>query len=133
MNGGQFKDMTWNLGGMKRLWFKWTMTSGTAFTINSAKEFLAGTAAIVRTGTGVYDLFPEQPPGVALVGWWFGCILATPASVVLGGTGETTVVNNLVASSKVTATFRRADTRAATDLVATDIVYGFLDIQTVSF
>lgn len=132
MNRGQFSDQSCNVPGSRRFWFQWTMTSGTAFTINRSTGLLAGAAGIVRAGTGVYDIFPEQPPGVALVGWWIDCILATEASVTLGGTGRTSIVNNLVSASKVTATFRRADTRAATDLVATDIVYGYLDIQTVS-
>lgn len=132
MNRGQFDDQSVNLIGMKRLWFKFTMTSGTAFTINRSQEFLAGTAGIVRTGTGVFDFFPEQPPGVELIGWGIDFILATPSNVALGGSGKTTVVNNLVASSKVTATVRRADTLAATDLVNTDIVYGYFDIQTTS-
>lgn len=131
MQDGQFKPGNVNMPGVKRLWFKWTMTAADAFTINWSKEFLAGTAGIVRTGTGVYDLFPQSPPGVALVGWWFDCILATANDVTKGGSGKTTVANNLSASSKVTATFRRNDTLAAADLANTDIVYGYLDIQTV--
>lgn len=131
MNDGQFRSFSQNMASVKRLWFKWTMTAATTFTINWSKEFLAGTAGVVRTGTGVYDLFPEQPPGVALIGWWFGVIQATPAATT-GGSAMTSVVNNLVASSKVTATFRRSDTFAAADLVTADIVYGYLDIQTVS-
>lgn len=131
MNNGQFPAANVNLPGVKRCWFKWTMTSGSAFTIDWAPEFLAGTSAIVRTGTGVFDLFPQGPPGVALVGWWIDTILATPTTVTLGGAGRTTIVNSLVASGKVTATFRQQNL-TATDLVATDIVYGYLDIQTVS-
>lgn len=131
MNRGQFQDYSCNLIGVKRLWFKWTMTAATTFTINRSQEFLAGTAGIVRTGTGVYDLFPSGPPGVELVGWWLDSIEAT-RSTTSAGSGRPTVANNLVASSKVTVTFRRQSDLAATDFANTDIIYGYFDIQTVS-
>lgn len=131
MNRGQYQDASSNYPGSKRLWFKWTMTSATAFTINRASEFLAGTSAIVRTGAGVFDLFPEQPPGAGLLGWWTGSILATVGSLTVGGSGQTSIANNLTASNKVTVTFRRADTLAAADLATGDVVHGYLDIMTV--
>ncbi len=131
MERGQFSDMSANLPGYKRLWFKWTMTAATTFTINRAQELLAGTAAITRTGTGVYDIFPASPPGVELIDWDFHFILQTENALTVAGSGRTSIANNLSASSKVTATFRRADTLAAADFAAADIIRGWIGIQTV--
>lgn len=131
MERGQFQDFSLNLPGVKRLYFQWTMTAATTFTINSAKEFRAvGGAAIVRTGVGVYDLFPFSPPGVALVGWNFDAIEVTPSNTS-ANSGKATVVNSLAASGKVTVTFRINSTSAAADFATGDIVLGWLDIQTV--
>lgn len=132
MERAQFSDMSVNYPGVKTLYFKWTMINGTTFTINRAAEFLPGTLAIVRTGTGVYDLFPQGPPGVGLLDWLTVNTLAAEGNVALGGSGKTTMVNNLVASGKITVTFRRADTLAAADLAAGDIVQGHIILQTVS-
>jgi hypothetical protein len=130
MERGQFSDPSQNLPGVKRLWFKWTMTGATTFVINRSQELLAGTAGIVRTGVGVYDIFPASPPGVELIAWNLDAIEAAPSNAS-ANSGKATVVNNLVATKKVTVTFRRNDTAAATDFANTDIVYGWLDIQTV--
>jgi len=133
MNRGQFDDFSVNLAGVKRLWFKWTMTGATTFTINRSQELLAGTAGIVHTGTGVFDIFPAEAPGVELVDWGFAVIQATPAFTG-AGTGLTSVINLLQTTpfTKVTATFRRGDTYAAADFASGDIIRGYLDIQTVS-
>lgn len=133
MNDGQFRSFSQNLAGVKRLWFKWTMTAATTFTINRSQELLAGTAGIVRTGTGVYDIFPQDAPGVELVQWDFKVIQATP-SFATSGSCPPSVINLLQTTpfTKVTVTFRRGDTYAATDFITGDIIRGYLDIQTVS-
>lgn len=135
MNRGQFRDDTLNLPGYKRIYFKWTMTAATTFTINRAQEFRAGTVggatgSVNRTGVGVYDLFPQDAPGVELIDWWADAIEAAPTNTT-ANSGKATIANALVASSKVTITFRRNSDQAATDFANTDIIYGYLGIQTV--
>lgn len=130
MEPGQFSDVTCNLPGYKRIWFRWTMTAATTFTINRSQELLAGTAGIQRTGVGVYDLFPSGGKAVELVDWWFEAVEAAPANTS-AGSGKATVVNNMVASSKITVTFRRNSDYAATDFANTDSVYGYIGVQTI--
>ncbi len=130
MERGQFDDMSANLPGYKKLWFKWTMTGTTTFTINRSQELLAGTLGITRTGTGIFNIFPASPPGVELIDWWFGVIAATPGPTMAGSALES-VVDNLAASGKVTVTFRSATAGAAADFASADVVRGYIGIQTV--
>ena len=135
MNYCQFRGaaaFSSNLPDVACFFFKWTMTAATTFTINRSQELLAGTAGIVRTGVGVYDIFPTNPPGFELVEWWFDSI-EVARSNTSAGSGNTSIANNLVASNKITVTFRNNATQAATDFATNDIVYGFIGIQVTKF
>lgn len=130
MNLNQFEKMNYNLPGVNAFWFKWTMTGATTFVINRAQEFNALLGQIVRTGTGVYDLFPNGAPGVELISWSFDSIEQT-RSLTSAGSGRAIVANNLVSANKVTVTFARQSDLAATDFANGDIIYGYLEIQAV--
>jgi hypothetical protein len=129
MERGQYQDASYNLSGYKRIWFKWTMTAATTFTVNRSQELLR-VNPIVRTGVGIYDIFPLSPPGVELIDWYFDAIEVTPSNTS-ANSGKATVVNSLIASNKVTVTFRINSTQAAADFATGDIIYGWLGIQTV--
>lgn len=77
-----------------------------------AKEFKAGTP-VVRTGTGVYDIFLKQS-WLALLGHDSECFGAVASTA--GWKGKVTT-NNVASTSapKVTVTFLRQDTGVAAD------------------
>ena len=110
-------------------------TSGATGAIPAALTRSQGFQSVARTGTGVVD-FILNAPAFKLLDWSIKVIQATYAFTGAGDSDATladaVATATTPTSCKVTVTFRRPDTGAATDTASGDIVRLKLTLKTVS-
>ena len=110
-------------------------TSGATGAIPATLIRSQGFQSVARTGVGVVD-FILNAPAFKLLDWKVDVIQAS-YSFSGAGSGVSTLVDAVATASsstscKVTVTFRRGDTGAATDTASGDVVYLRLTLKTVS-